>query len=415
MKTKNLLTAGFLSFLLTACNYGQQTPSGLAQTSNFKLFGIQATDPVPTPAPQPAPGPTPELVNSCNRCHGLDGNGSNALFARIGAQQEDYLVAQLKNFRDDLRADKDGKLFMTAVAKKLTEQEILDIAHYYATRPVPTPIAGNAALITKGEDIYKNGSGDSVMACIACHGEKGEGMSTNPRLAGQFPRETIKQLKYYKNGDRKDDMMAPIAAAMTDEQMSAVAAYVAAIDNVAPPALTPADPGATLVNSCNKCHGVDGVGTNPMFARLGAQSEEYLVTQLKEFRSGTRGGKEAKVFMYSVAKKLSDQDIVSLAHFYSVKPAGAPLPGNADVIAAGELIYKNGVGDTVMACYACHGEKADGFSLNPRLAGQFPRETIKQMANYKTADRKDDMMAPIAAGLSDEQVKAVAAYLSSLQ
>jgi cytochrome c553 len=416
MKIK-ILATGLLGFLVLGCNVSQQTPTLdlKVNTTSAAAFGTCATEPCPTPVTPAVPqDPSPALIASCSKCHGADGNGANPLFARLGAQTEDYIAAQLLAYKDGTRGGKDAKLYMYPAVSKLTAQEIADLAHYFATRTAPKPLVEDAALIAQGADIYNNGSGDSIMACMACHGEKGEGMSLNPRLAGQFPREMIKQMANYKNSDRKDDMMISIAQALTDDQNKALAAFLASIDNVAPPALVPQEPSASLVTSCNKCHGADGSGTNILFARLGAQSEEYLAAQLNDYKTGARGGKDAKVFMYSVAKKLTDQDIVNLSHFYATRPGPAPIAGGADLIAMGEDIYKNGVGDTVMACILCHGEKAEGFSVNPRLAGQFPRETIKQMGYYKTTDRKDDMMGPVAAGMSDEQNKAVAAYLGSL-
>jgi cytochrome c553 len=169
---------------------------------------------------------SPELVVSCNKCHGVDGNGNNPLFARLGAQQEEYLVNQLKAFRDGSRADRDAKTFMLAETKNLTDQDIADLSHYYATLTPPTSIAGDATLITQGEQIYKNGVGDTVMACVACHGENAEGSALNPRLARQFVGETIKQMMYYKSGDRKNDLMSTIAAGLTDDQIKAISAYL---------------------------------------------------------------------------------------------------------------------------------------------------------------------------------------------
>jgi cytochrome c553 len=67
------------------------------------------------------------------------------------------------------------------------------------------------------------------------------------------------------------------------------------------------------------------------------------------------------------------------------------------------------------ACAACHG--ANGISANdmwPNLAGQKETYLAKQIKAFRDGDRKDPMMAPMAAGLSDTDIANLAAYYSSL-
>ena len=62
--------------------------------------------------------------------------------------------------------------------------------------------------------------------CVACHAA--DGNSTNPqfpRLAGQYPDYLVKALKDYKSGERKNPIMAPFAANLSDRDMEDLAAY----------------------------------------------------------------------------------------------------------------------------------------------------------------------------------------------
>jgi cytochrome c553 len=67
-------------------------------------------------------------------------------------------------------------------------------------------------------------------------------------------------------------------------------------------------------------------------------------------------------------------------------------------------------------CVACHG--AAGKSANPmwpHLAGQQEMYLAKQMRDFRAGTRKDAVMGPMAAGLSDDDIANLAAYYASLQ
>ena len=68
-------------------------------------------------------------VPACAGCHGPNGAGIPAQFARIGGQHQDYTVAQLTNFRAGTRSN---NAQMTTIAKRLSEDEIQAVADYIA-------------------------------------------------------------------------------------------------------------------------------------------------------------------------------------------------------------------------------------------------------------------------------------------
>ncbi len=80
--------------------------------------------------------------------------------------------------------------------------------------------------------------------------------------------------------------------------------------------------GRALAGQCQVCHGIDGIAKIPIAPHLAGESEIYLQTQLKAFRSGER----AHEMMTVVAKELSDEDIVNLAAWYASIEISVKVP-----------------------------------------------------------------------------------------
>jgi cytochrome c553 len=80
--------------------------------------------------------------------------------------------------------------------------------------------------------------------------------------------------------------------------------------------------GRALAVKCQACHGIDGIAKIPVAPHLAGESEIYLQTQLKAFRSGKREND----MMTVVAKDLSDKDIINLAAWYSSIEISVKLP-----------------------------------------------------------------------------------------
>jgi cytochrome c553 len=176
---------------------------------------------------------------SCASCHGDDGNSMVATFPKLAQQHSSYLERQLRAFKDGSRNDP----MMSGMAMPLTDEDIEDIAAYYATQkisenamPVPAdeeddkPAGGKSVeeLIAKGSDLYRNGNlASAVSACIACHGPFGEGNkpASFPALKSQHADYLIKTLTDFKTGARgnnPENIMRMIAQKMTDEEIKAV-------------------------------------------------------------------------------------------------------------------------------------------------------------------------------------------------
>ena len=172
---------------------------------------------------------------------------------------------------------------------------------------------------------------------------------------------------------------------------------------------------------CTYCHQPSGqgfVGVSPI-PRLAGQQTEYFENQLKAFIDRRR----VNVFMSKVADSLNPEMLAALAtHFRDLNPK--PLEGAPkELVATGKKIFEDGVpGAHVPPCSTCHGPEAKGNGASPRLAGQLYPYIIKILENWDKERGQDPadpdtsaVMAPIARGLTESQIKAVAAYLSYLE
>lgn len=82
--------------------------------------------------------------------------------------------------------------------------------------------------------------------------------------------------------------------------------------------------------------------------------------------------------------------------------------------AKGEALYNTGdAARNVTACIACHGAAGNSsIAENPKLAGQHGAYIHKQLVNFKSGERKNAIMAPIAKGMTEEDIQNLIAYLA---
>jgi len=164
---------------------------------------------------------------------------------------------------------------------------------------------------------------------------------------------------------------------------------------------------------CGTCHGTDGNSINPAWPSLAGQNQNYLSKQLTHFRDGNR----KNMTMSPMAAALTDQDIADLSAYYTSLSAKAGTT-KEKFVELGSKIYTGGVSG-VLACTACHGPKGAGLDAAgfPKIAGQKIQYTINQLNDFKNGSRNNasnSMMNDIAAKMNDEQIEAVANYLSGL-
>ncbi len=166
---------------------------------------------------------------TCAACHGADGNSVTPDWPMLAGQHASYIVRQLQAFKDGERTDVTMKPF----ADMLSEQDMLDVAAYFAAQ-TPTPKGADPALVGLGQQIYRGGvPARGVAACIACHGPDGTGnpLASYPRVSGQHAAYVTKQLNAYASGDRRSDvdvnqMMRNVASELFEDEIRALSSYV---------------------------------------------------------------------------------------------------------------------------------------------------------------------------------------------
>ncbi|OBS09205.1 c-type cytochrome [Acidihalobacter prosperus] len=171
-----------------------------------------------------------QLSASCAACHGVNGISVAPDFPNLAGMSANYLHKQLENFKSGARKN----AIMNPMVAALSDQNLRDLAAYYAAQPAPVPAAApaaDAATVARGERIYREGvAGAGVSACIRCHGVDGAGQLGHfPRLAGQHAKYLVTQLEAFKSGSRGNDagkMMAHVVAGMDKQDMQAVAVYL---------------------------------------------------------------------------------------------------------------------------------------------------------------------------------------------
>jgi cytochrome c553 len=179
----------------------------------------------------------------------------------------------------------------------------------------------------------------------------------------------------------------------------------------------PKVPATTLAQQvCSLCHGTDGNSVSPVFPRLAGQTPEYLVAQLENFRGHQRSDPPGYEYMWGIARHLTDDQIKGLADYFSKQVPTPNAGGNAAQLAAGKLIFDNGVPEKSAApCGTCHGPAAQGLGRFPRLAGQHQDYLVKQLHVFQdTEQRPGTPMEQITHLLTDQEMQSVAGYLQNL-
>lgn len=196
-------------------------------------------------------------------------------------------------------------------------------------------------------------------------------------------------------------------------------AAAAPADNASAP--VPPQELAAKIHYCTTCHGISGQGFRGYYPipRLAGQQPEYIKNQLLAFTQKRR----KNPIMFSVAHVLSPQMLTALSTYFN-KLDPKPLGGAPQsLVADGRSIFTQGVpAKDVPPCASCHGDAAKGNGEIPRLAGQLNDYFIAKLTNWdkergQIASQPDTsaLMEPIAHALTPTQIKAVAAYVSTLE
>ncbi|MGL4318775.1 MAG: c-type cytochrome [Pseudomonas sp.] len=164
----------------------------------------------------------------CGACHGPDGNSAAPNFPKLAGQGERYLLKQLH----DIKGGKRQVLEMTGLLTNLSEQDLADIAAYFASQKMSVG-AADPKLVDAGEALFRGGKIEQGMpACTGCHAPSGAGNAAAgfPHLGGQHATYVAKQLTDFREGNRTNDgdsmIMRAIAAKLSNKDIAAVSTYI---------------------------------------------------------------------------------------------------------------------------------------------------------------------------------------------
>lgn len=171
------------------------------------------------------------LNETCITCHGENGKALAPAYPNLGGQHEVYLRESLIEYKKGPEGARNNPIMLGMVAT-LSEQDMADLAAYYAAQEATVGEA-DPALVDRGEKIYRGGLvGENVPACSGCHGPSGMGnrFAGFPKLSGQNADYIYSQLMAFRSGNRTglddDPTMNQIATHMSDDDMAAVASYI---------------------------------------------------------------------------------------------------------------------------------------------------------------------------------------------
>lgn len=164
----------------------------------------------------------------CFLCHGTTGESSSEVFPRLAGQHAAYLSKQLADFQSGRRKS----ATMNEMAKALTPEEIEGLGLFFARQRVEPHPAGDLDFAVVGRFLYQRGNTYSGVApCAGCHGPRGEGTPTLPRIAGQHALYTESQLRQFHNRERNNDnaVMHAVASKLTEFEIKALSEFLAAL------------------------------------------------------------------------------------------------------------------------------------------------------------------------------------------
>jgi cytochrome c553 len=159
-----------------------------------------------------------QLIGSCARCHGEDGNASGQ-YPSLAGQQEAYLAKQLLDYSSGARKSTQ----MSPMVGVLTEENIQVLAEYFSDEYVKRPRGVDKELAAEGKKLA------AELNCASCHQKNYRGVETIPRLSRQNRVYLVNQMKYFRDGKRTNDngLKTAFMSTLTDEQIKLLSHYFA--------------------------------------------------------------------------------------------------------------------------------------------------------------------------------------------
>ena len=163
--------------------------------------------------------------------------------------------------------------------------------------------------------------------------------------------------------------------------------------------------GGKVASFCANCHGAAGNSPNPDTPNLAGQNTSYLLEQLHQFSDGRR----RNLFMEGMIKALSTDEKLGVVLYYANQEVTAKPASNAALANKGHEYYSK-------ICFRCHGDQGRGNERIARIAGQQIGYLTLTLKRYRDGSsvRADPLMAANTKTMSEADIAAVAAYVSSM-
>lgn len=219
-----------------------------------------------------------------------------------------------------------------------------------------------------------------------------------PSLVGLDPGYFVASMHAYKSGARKNDLMKPLAGALSDADLANLALYYGLQKpaRAQTPAAGNQAAGKKTAAACGACHGELGVSGNPLTPSIAGQDAQYLEAVLRAYQQGARKDDS----MNAPVASLDEKTFKDLAAFYAAQQPQAP-----NVRRPLTLI------EWTDRCDRCHGVNGNSTDPRmPRLSAQDEDWLEKVLRAYKTGARKSSAMAAMSAQMSEADVRALAAH-----
>jgi cytochrome c553 len=180
--------------------------------------------------------------------------------------------------------------------------------------------------------------------------------------------------------------------------------------------------GQTIVSTvCVACHGPDGNSPLAVNPKLAGQHADYLVKQMKNFKSvDGKQPERTNPIMNGMIAAYDEGQMRDLAAYFSAQTQIGEVAKNRETIEFGQKLYRGGdQAKGLPACAACHGPTGTGIPAQyPRIGGQYAEYTEAQLKSFREGTRANDpnkMMRMVAIKMTDHEIKAVSDYIAGLR
>ena len=167
-------------------------------------------------------------VRNCTWCHGTGAQGYTVA-PRLAGQRPQYIMKQIRSFREHVRNNPFSKQYMWSAVAALDPHTAQDLASYFASIPPKPANDGDSSLASRGRTIYMDGIPEAnIVSCYACHGPNAEGVRDIPRLGGLSYSYLKTRLEQWGQGYHSipGAPMPMVATHLGPEEIEALTSYL---------------------------------------------------------------------------------------------------------------------------------------------------------------------------------------------